>query len=157
MPNHRAVNAEQEKVVVQLHREGHCVGVIARTLGVKYKTMLDTVKRLGLTPTRHSRRSGVSLAQIQEMVAAYSTGEGTKSIAARYNLKDATIARYLRASGVEIRAAGFQKGDAHVGWVGGRIINSSGYAMVRVYPDDPFFCMASERAEGPATPQSIGS
>jgi transposase-like protein len=147
MANKRRVDAEQEKEVVRLHQEGHAVSVIARTLGVPPKTMLSTVHRLGLAVTRHARRSGLTGEQIREMASAYYRGEGTKEIAARHGVTDGTVARALRVAGVVLRPAGFQQGEGHHNWKGGRIVSEDGYVLVLVRPDDPFYPMAQVRTK----------
>jgi hypothetical protein len=147
MANHRVVGPELEKEVVRLHQEGHAISVIARTLGVKPKTMLETVRRLGLPITRHHRRSGATAQQIQEMATLYQQGSGTKELGAMYDLSDQTVARYLRETGVEVRPAGFQRGEAHHAWVGGRHIAEDGYVRIWLTDDDPMYAMAQAHSK----------
>lgn len=123
--------------------EGHAVSVIARAIGTEPRRLLAVAKRLALPITRHARRSGITDAQIQEMVEIYLDGDaGTKELAAHYGLVDTTVARYLRARGVPIRPAGFQEGAGHHAWKGGRVLTEDGYILVLVQPDDPLYCMA---------------
>lgn len=142
MAKHRRVTPEQEKEVERLVKEGHTVSFAARELKVPYKTLLATVQRMGLEITRHGRRSDISAEQIQQMVSEYSSGSSTKSLAAKYDVDAGSVTRYLRASGVELRPAGFQRGEAHHAWAGGRIISDEGYVLVLIYPDDPYYPMA---------------
>jgi transposase-like protein len=148
MANQRRVGPELEKEVARLHQEGHAVSVIARTLGVPPKTLSSTIKRMGLEVTRHGRRSGITEEQIQQMVVSYQQGLGTKEIAAEHGVNDVTVARYLRLAGVELRPAGFQQGQGHHDWKGGRVPTSGGYMLVLVRPDDPFYPMAQIKSAG---------
>ncbi|MHB8815792.1 MAG: HNH endonuclease [Steroidobacteraceae bacterium] len=125
-----------------MNAEGHAASVIARALDVDGKRLLAAMHRLQLPISKHGRRSGVTDAQIAEMVAAYVGGEGTKALAVRYELTDTTIARYLRQAGVEVRPAGFQQGEGHHAWKGGRVLTDDGYVLVLMRPDDPFYEMA---------------
>jgi hypothetical protein len=142
------ISSEMEQEIQRLHHEGHALSVIARLVGVRPKTLHAAARRLGLVVTRHARRSGVTTEQIQQMVMAYQTGEGTKALAALYGVHDATIARYLRAAGVTLRLAGFQQGEGHHAWRGGRTLTDGGYVLVLVRPDDLFYPMAQIKAAG---------
>lgn len=148
MANHRRVSAQQEQEIQKLYNDGHAATVIARTIDIPADTVRRTMVRMGLEVRRSGRRSGLMMEQIEEIVRAYASGENTRKISKRYGVTDQTIARIVREAGVELRPAGFQTGPAHHGWNGGVTTNSSGYVMERVYPDDPFFGMAIEKASG---------
>ena len=135
-------SSSQKKVILGMALEGHAVSVIARRIGVDPKLMLAAAKRMGLPVSRKGRRSGVTDVQILEMVGLYAEGVGTKEIALRYGVNDVTIARYLRHAGISIRPAGFQTGDGHHAWKGGRILTQGGYVMIQIQSDDPFYEMA---------------
>lgn len=80
---------------------------------------------------------------VREAVAAYAAGEGCESVAARYGVSAMTITRWVRVAGIEVRPAGFQRGEAHHDWKGGRIPNANGYILVLQRPEDPFYSMAN--------------
>ena len=147
MANQRRVSLEQEKEVIRLFQEGHAISVIARTLDVPMRTMLNTARRLGLPVHRHGRRSGITDDQVQGMVEAYKQGVGTKELAVLHGVTDTTIARYLRAVGIAIRPAGFQRGESHHAWKGGRVSTEDGYILALVYPDDPFYPMGQIKTD----------
>lgn len=141
-----AVTEEMLPRIQELHADGHCATRIADAIGVSVKALYPILTRMGLPPTRNGRRSGVTPGQIEEMIAAYALGENTQSLGRRYGVHDATVARYLRAAGVEIRPAGFQMGEAHHAWTGGRVPTEAGYVNVLVYPDDPHYGMAQVKS-----------
>ena len=82
------------------------------------------------------------------LITGYREGASTEFLAAEFKVSVDTVVRRLRTAGVELRPAGFQRGEDHVGWAGGRTVSSSGYVLARVYEDDPFFSMATKKAEG---------
>ena len=139
---HSAVTEEMLPQITKLHEEGHCAAFIARTLKVPPKALYPIMRRMGLAIERRRRRSGITAEQWQLIVHAYVGGEGTKSLARQYGVTDGTITRYLREVGVQLRPAGFQQGEGHHAWKGGRILTDDGYVLVLVRPDDPFYPMA---------------
>jgi len=85
---------------------------------------------------------------VQYMVDAYAAGESTQFIASTLGVHANTVAKYLKDAGIVLRPPGFRSGEDHHAWKGGRTINEDGYALVRIYPDDPNFCMAQEKVKG---------
>lgn len=143
-----AVSEEMLPRIQELHSDGHAAAHIARVLDVPVKALYPIMERLGLGLTKHGRRSGVSSAQIKEMVFYYSQGESTEVIGEKYGVEAGTVARYLEAEGVVLRAPGFRHGADHHAWKDGRVLTTQGYVLVLVRPDDPLFCMAREKADG---------
>jgi hypothetical protein len=140
MANHRRVQPEQEAEIRKLHADGHCAAFIARSLGIPVKTMYPTMRRMGLEVTRHGRRKGITSDQLHEMAILYLGGESTQEIASRYGIEASIVGTYLRAQGVDLRPAGFQSGDQHHNWKGGRI-ETEDYVFVLLQPEDPFYEM----------------
>jgi hypothetical protein len=85
---------------------------------------------------------------VKYMIDAYAAGENTKVIAGTLGVDAGTVTRRLRAAGVQLRPAGFQKGEAHHRWNGGRVDREDGYVLVLIRPDDPYFCMGQKKVEG---------
>lgn len=102
----------------------------------------------GRAPGSKNKSPRISGKQLSAIVKRYEAGESTKDIGADLGFSDGTIARYLRGAGVQLRRAGFQVGEHHHQWGGGRIVTTGGYVMVRLQPDHPFFCMAVKKANG---------
>lgn len=140
-----AVSEEMLPRIRELHGDGHAAAHIARVLDIPVKALYPVMERLGLELTKHGRRSGVSPTQIKEMVFYYSQGEGTETIGGKYGVEAGTVARYLEAEGVVLRAPGFRHGANHHAWKDGRILTPQGYVLVLIRPDDPFFCMSVKK------------
>lgn len=130
-----------------MHQDGQCGAGIARTLGVTAPTVYHALRQLGLKPSRNSRRSGITSDQIRLMVLRYKEGESTLSLSKEFKVDNVTIGVYLRNAGVDIRERGFQKGEKHPGWIGGRHTKSDGYVYVLVRKDDPLFGMAQVKTK----------
>ena len=52
------------------------------------------------------------------------------------------IPQSLRCYPCSRKAEDFPRGEAHKNWRGGKYIDSRGYIMVRIFPDNPFYPMA---------------
>ena len=102
----------------------------------------------GRTLGSRNKTRRITDVQLHQLVTDYRAGKGTEKLAVPLGVHAATVARWLRAAGVVLRPSGFQRGEDHVGWAGGRTVSSSGYVLARVYEDDPFFSMATKKAEG---------
>ena len=136
----------QETKIRTMHAEGHAASVIARAIQIDPKRMLVVLRRMGLPVSRNSRRSGLTMTQLQEIKKAYLNGVGSKPLGQKYGVNDATITRSLRRMGVKIRPVGFQRGEKHPGWVGGRHTSEDGYIRVWLSADDPFVSMANKHS-----------
>lgn len=148
MANHRRITEEQEREIEKMSKDGHAASVVARSLELPYDTVLRTMRRMGLPVSRSSRRSGLSSKEVSMLVQEYQEGVSTENLGEAYGVSAATAATYVREAGVALRPAGFRRGADHHKWNGGKTIGSQGYVLVRLYPDDPFFGMAQEKAEG---------
>lgn len=136
-----AVTEEMLPTIQAMHKDGHAVTVIARKLDVPAKALYPVMRRMGLVVTKNARRSGLAKKQIAELVAAYQRDElSTQELAARCGVHANTVARYIREAGIELRPAGFQPGDQHHAWRGGRI-ETDEYVFVLLRPEDPFYEM----------------
>lgn len=103
---------------------------------------------LGRVAGSKNRTPKISGKQLKAVIKRYEAGESTRDIGTALGFSDGTIARYLRNAGILLRSAGFQQGEQHHQWRGGRILVVGGYIQVRLQPDDPFFCMAMQKAKG---------
>lgn len=82
--------------------------------------------------------------QLQDLIASYKAGASTIKLGARFGVHNATVSKWLKDAGVEMRAKGFARGENHPGWVGGRHESPDGYARVWVPGDSPFASMAQK-------------
>lgn len=141
------LTADLRQQIVVLHNEGSGGALISRMLGVPRRTVYSSLRDSGIQELhRDMHRKYVPPEQIQEMVAAYVSGASFEEISATQGLPITLVRRRIGGAGVAARPKGFRRGKDHHAWAGGRTITGSGYAMVRVYKDDPLFRMASIRA-----------
>lgn len=137
-----AVSEATLQQVLPLYEDGHSATLIAKTLGVHPNSVLTAIRKAGIRPRRSGYRKMVSKEQKQEMASAYAAGASTTQIAGQLGVEAGTVQRYLRAAGVLLRPKGFQQGEEHHNWKGGRIITEDGYVLVLLRPDDSFYPMA---------------
>ena len=149
MANHRALNEEQDQKALGFYPEGYSGTVIAKLLGVKAPTVYAALRRLGVDEiSRNNKRTYVSAEQLQQLVDLYKKGHSCEELSFITGVPWSVVNGRLVEAGVAMRPAGFQRGEAHHCWKGGRIVLPAGYVMVRIYPDDPFFCMSTKKMEG---------
>lgn len=96
----------------------------------------------GRKPGSKNKKRRISEVQLQQLIKEYQEGVSTTVLAASLGVDATTVQRYLRDAGVELRPAGFQVGDGHHAWKGGRIVTPDGYVLILVRSDDPFYPMA---------------
>lgn len=87
----------------------------------------------------------VSAAQVAQMIKQYEAGDSTEAVGADFGMNASAVSYYLKREGVELRPAGFQVGEDHHAWKGGRV-EHEGYIQVLIYPDDPFYPMAKVKS-----------
>lgn len=80
--------------------------------------------------------------EIKDIINRWENGESQSSIAKTYNLdyKHITYVLQLNCPNYE-----FKKNNKtnHGGWKGGKTICTSGYILIKIYPDNPYFSMAA--------------
>ena len=145
MSNRKLTELEVLKAA-RLYENGKSMAVIAGMLEVDAQTL--SRKLAGKVRVRKGPGSSLGSDAVEEMVLQYAEGESTTAIGSRFGINAVTVAAHLKRAGVPLRAPGFRHGEEHHAWKGGRTIDSFGYVHLRIYKDDPFFCMGSERAEG---------
>jgi hypothetical protein len=143
------IGPDQEHFIVQLYRDA---GLTATEIALQMKVHLDTVcralRRAGIEIKR-GPRIRITKNQVQKMTTMYSKGMSTTKIADTLGGMDAsTVQRHLRQSGVALKDPGFQRGEGHHNWKGGRRVTEDGYVLVLVYPEDPFYPMAQTISDG---------
>lgn len=140
---------EKEQHAIDLYRTTAMnAGQIAQALGGVSPWMVrQALRRHGIRLKRGRREGSHPLfspsdAQRDHIIHRYLKGTATEPLAAEFGVSSSTIQRWLRTWGVPLRSAGFQQGEEHYAWKGGRIVTDSGYVLVLVRPDDPFYPMA---------------
>ncbi len=146
MPNIKVGPHEQQEAI-RLYETGMTATVIAKQMHVGVETITRALKRAGIAIHRGPRRR-ITVQDAQAMAAFYTEGQSTVQIAGAFDCDAGTVQRHLRENGVELRPAGFQQGEGHHSWHGGRIVSEDGYVLVLVRPDDPFYPMAQIKAAG---------
>ncbi len=125
-----------------MYLQGTNATTLATQMGVHIDTMMRALRRAGVPTRRGTRRKIHSPQLIAKMKKLYASGKTCEQIGAQIGFEQSYVNKLLKDHGVEMRAAGFQRGEAHHGWAGGRRPDDHGYMRVRVYEDDPFYCMA---------------
>lgn len=143
-------NQAQEQRIVTMYTAGSSVKSLARDFHVDEKTVRAALLRndVSLRGRAGHRKHFLSKAQQKSLVRRYIDGESTESLAEAFGMPPGTVSARLRDLGVELRSPGFQKGEAHHNWAGGKITTSDGYVLVLVYPNDPFYPMAQVKGDG---------
>lgn len=124
---------------------------IAHYFGTHYETMKSALRRQGikLKPRGRGQYRKATKTQVLEAVASYEAGTSCDDVAEKYGVTRSAVLRWVRDCGGEVRPAGFQTGENHHGWNGGRT-QAGGYLQILVRPDDPLFCMGQKK-NGPDT------
>lgn len=149
MANKRALDEVAEKKMLELHQEGYSGTVIAEKLGVKPKTLYPYLHKHGIRNARGGKRTFIEERVLTRVKELYARGLSVRAVAEQVDLPWGVVHARLKEEGVELRAAGFQEGDGHHAWRGGRIQTEQGYVLVRVGPEDPFYSMGQSRTNSP--------
>lgn len=123
------------------------VASIARHFDVHYETAKATLHRCGvkLRPRGAGQFRRGSKTKVKKAASLYGQGMGCEAVAEKLNVSPGTVTRWLRDLGAEVRPAGFQTGEDHSGWSGGRLQRTDGYTQVLIPEDDPLYCMAQQK------------
>lgn len=135
------------EAICTMYEQGAKVAAVAEKHGVHTNTVYDVLERAHV-PLRRPRRSYLSPDEMQEIRRLYEEGLSYKAIAEKMGLSWPTVEKYGKRAGVTSRPAGFQQGEGHHAWKGGRTLSDGGYVLVLVRPDDPFYPMAQIKAAG---------
>jgi len=141
----KRVTEEQEKQMVELYKTGTTQRELVEQFGFALSTVQGVLRRNNALASRSGRRPRLDGRQLKAM---YERGMTLQQIADEFGVHNSSVWSYLKRAGAKLRPAGFQPGEAHHGWTGGLILSSCGYRMVRIYPDDPMYCMAVKKVEG---------
>jgi transposase len=138
----KKLSEEQEKEAVVMYETGSSAQQIAGHFNVHPVTMRMTLLRHGVKSRGMGGAHRVEVAPhvLEKMLIHYNAGESCQWIADRFGLGRTTVGRLLEAAGVKLRYQ--QLGEKHGNWKGGRRIQD-GHVLIRIYPDDPFYSMAS--------------
>lgn len=120
--------------------------------GVSDATVCAVLRRSGVKARGYGgrgskRKYNLTTSQSNRMVQMYKAGSSCEVIAAEIGVPWLVVNKRLKELGVQLRPAGFQTGENHHGWNGGESTHPNGYVYVRVYEDNPFFCMANEKVK----------
>ena len=143
-------DSEQEVSIVDAYLLGKSIRSMALELGVNEKTVSATLVRNGiaLRGRRGFRHHLTTKTELTAMVRAYKSGSSTEVLAAQYGMSAGSVASRLKQAGVPLREPGFQQGEEHHNWKGGRVPTSDGkYMQVLVYPTDPLYAMAKTKSD----------
>ncbi len=141
---------QQEQQIVHMYSvDKQPLPTISEALGLTKGTVRSVLSRHGvaLRPKGGGggHRHGHTASSAQEAVSLYLSGASCEDVAAAFNTDAGSVLRWVRAAGGEVRPKGFQFGEAHHAWAGGRITTAQGYTAVRILPDDPLSSMAQSK------------
>jgi hypothetical protein len=147
-PDYKLSKSQEEKVI-QMYQANSSLISISRKLGVNEKTVRYALRRAGI-PLRGRagyRKLVLDDAALELLIAKYDAGASTEELAKEYGVSAGTIAYRMTSASVKLRRPGFQFGEDHHGWQGGRIAHKQGYVLVRIHPDDPYYSMAQTKVD----------
>jgi transposase-like protein len=130
-------NQELEMKVVQLYQDGLNVLQVAQELGLGQGTAYRILQRNGITLRNPNFAETPEI--IETIRQMCNQGIGIREIAKRFNVSTSPIQRIMQENGIE---SSFGIGEKHQSWKGGRRIDSKGYVLVWVDPQDPMAVMA---------------
>lgn len=139
----------QESEVTSMYSNGGSIKGIARSLDMNEKTVRAFLLRAGVSlrgRTGHRKFPKNSI-HIDMAVNRYLLGASTEELGEAMGLSAGAVAKRLEDAGVKLRPQGFRKGSNHHAWAGGRI-DQGKYILVRIYPEDPYYCMSQKKEEG---------
>ncbi len=139
----KTVKPDMEEDFVRRWNSPESTSSIAESLGCNPSTVLDTARRLGLSPRKLGKPlHDVPNEDVKEIVQQWDSGTTLRQLRLKWCLSYDVLARVLITEGREVqRYAHHPTGVDHPTWSGGKIRHGSGYILVRVYWDDPMFCM----------------
>lgn len=150
----KRISKSTETKILSMHQAG---GKTYKEIGdaadVSDATVSAVLHRNGVVEPRGyggrggQRKHDFSKAQINKITRMYGRGDSCETIGSAFGVSGYVIYKRLQEIGVEIRPAGFQCGEAHHAWTGGRTTRADGYVQVMLKPDDPFFEMGHRRNE----------
>lgn len=134
--------------MVTLYRDDkQSISYIRDLMHVSDEVIYFALRRAGveLRPRGIGGLRSTSRAKADKAVALYASGIGCEEVAEKFGVTSMTILRWVRDAGVEVRPAGFQRGEAHHDWKGGRVPTADGYILILQRPEDPFYSMATTK------------
>ena len=144
----RHLQPDELETIKTMYLRGEQPEKIAAQHGVHKNTVYDALGRLGV-PLRKKRRDYLSDSEKMQISQMYTSGKSFQQIAQQLKLSWRTVNKYAKKVGVQARPAGFQTGEGHHAWKGGRIVTEGGYVLVQLAPDHPFYEMAQIKTGGP--------
>jgi transposase len=133
--------------IADCFRAGSTSVSISNSLQIPVNAVRIGLKRLGLRRGHRGSPPKVTGDMPDKMVAMYQAGSTVPQVAAAFGVGISTATKHLHRAGLVLRAANTRVGAASPNWKGGRC-KSRGYIMVRVYPEDPYYCMGVTRSDG---------
>ena len=134
--------------IKNMYLQGEQPERIATQYGIHKNTVYDVLGRLGV-PLRKKRRDYLSDEEKVKIARLYASGQSFEQIAQQLKLSWRTVNKYAKKVGVRPRPAGFQTGEGHHAWKGGRVETAEGYILVQLTPEHPYYEMAQVKTSGP--------
>jgi len=137
-------DAADEAEVLRLHAAGRSALGIARQYRCVTSTVLDVLRRKGVTGWEKPRLTDEEVARVE---ALYAEGLTFKQIGERIGRSPLTVAARLRRKRSIARPVRF--GPENPNWKGGRNLDPRGYIQMRVPPADSMASMRNKNGGAP--------
>lgn len=136
-PFARKIREAEEPTLIAAYGQGAGSSELACRYDCSARTILSTLRRLGVEIRRAGGASPYKGKELSDRVAAlWNDGLSQRAIACRTEISQPVVSRILRTLGLSTsdRAAGSRHGQ----WKGGRSVTGEGYVLVLVAPGARF-------------------
>lgn len=143
VPMPKALSQEQNVAICEQYKTGKSPTELAPLFGVHLNAIYGVLHRRNV-PIRGVERKKLydSEPMVEKMVQLYEQGLSLVEVGKRVGLGPTMVHKRLKTAGVTFRPQFYQHGEKHLGWKGGRHVNTHGYVMIHVHADHPYFPMA---------------
>lgn len=142
----RKLSSQQEQEVLILFDSGETTASLRKSFGVSRQTIINILRRHGrpISPVGVTVQ-GIADCDKHEIISLFMAGKRIEFIKKATGYSRKSIAIFLQSMGFET-SRGAARGEEHGSWKGGTV-TTGGYRAIRLYPDDPYFCMLNKRSD----------
>lgn len=141
----RKTTPEEDQEMVRLYAEGWTTDQLADRYSVNAGTVKYRLKRNNVTlRSRGGPFRDFSEEEVEQAKALYAEGVSQSKIGEVLGTSQSAISNLFKRHGIETGSR-IAKRERHGNWRGGRSqIKATGYVLVRIFPEDPLYCMANK-------------
>lgn len=131
---------ETEKQIIDLYKSGLTLEKVGNKYGINPVSVRNILLHYG-EKTRFADRKFRNLTkeQIEQICSLYKNKVSQEKIAKQFKFSQILVSRILRKQGID---CGIRSKEKHHNWKGG-VISSSGYKMILIKKDSPFYKMTN--------------